>query len=74
MTTRTRRRTRLRYVHRLTITSDRVHTSTGWQVRMRALGVSQWFGDKDYGGVRRALRAALHFRDNTQLELWRPNG
>lgn len=63
------------YIHRLEITGGRVHASGGFQVRIRRLGVAEWFGDSTYGGDRAAaLRAAMVFRDQAQREGWRANG
>jgi hypothetical protein len=70
-----RKQNATRYIHRLEITNGRVHTSGGFQVRIRKLGIAEWFGDSQYNGDRaKALRAAMRFRNLAQHEGWRPNG
>lgn len=70
-----RKQNATRYIHRLEITNGRVHTSGGFQVRIRSLGIAAWFGDSQYNGDRaKALRAAMRFRNVVQSKGWRPNG
>lgn len=62
------------YIHRLAIRNDRKRISRGFQVRIRKLSVTKWFGDRQHGGRGRAERAAIRFRNRMQRELYRPNG
>ena len=70
-----RKQNATRYIHRLEIRNGRVHASGGFQVRIRKLGIAEWFGDSQFNGDRaKALRAAMRFRNVVQSKGWRPNG
>jgi len=55
------------------IDQEEKHTH-GWYVRVRFRGseVSRFFNDKRHGGKRKALAAAVEFRDETERRIGKP--